>query len=259
MTKRQFICFALMMDVCASLLTVAQDKNPLQAVTAWGRWLFTYDAACWVATDSVMATHPDSSTLGVYVAIQVGDQWVVAFGRVDSTRFQMSHEVIVDSTNRVAASASHSPDHDAPDVLLRAARAFQTGVAAFGRPSRPYNPMVLPQSNGTWSVYLVPAETSSDSVYIGGDVRYTVSSDGLSIIDTTELHSSLLVAAKPPANMQQAAMVRSSGLLPMPCETDVFYVLRQHPRVVHYIAAGERAYVVDVDGEIRLVAPNLSR
>lgn len=231
----------------------AQQENSFKALTTWGRWLYAYDAACWVATDTVMASHPDSSRLGVYVALQVGTQWVVAFGRTDSAHFGMTYEVILDSTKHVTAFASYAPPLVAPDVLYRAARAFRTGTRAFGRRSRPFNPMVLPEANGTWAVYFVPAETSSDSVYIGGDLRYTVSADGLSIIETTRFHETLLVMPKPRADAALPGLMHSHALIAMPCETDVFYVLRQKPRVRHYVRVGNRSYAIEPDGEIRMI------
>ena len=251
--QRSLLLVAFLSAVGIGSSAFAQQENSFKALTTWGRWLYAYDAACRVATDTVMASHPDSSRLGVYVAVQVGAQWVVAFGRIDSAHFGMTYEVILDSTNHVTAFVSYSPPLVAPDVLSRAARAFRTGTRAFGLPSHPFNPIILPQANGTWTVYFVPAETSSDSVYIGGDLRYTISADGLSMIDTTRFHATLIVMPKPPANAALPGLMHSHALIAMPCETDVFYVLRQKPRVRQYVRAGNRAYAIEPDGEIRLV------
>jgi hypothetical protein len=253
MIRSLCILVALLFAAGTSSSAFAQPENPFRSLTTWGKWLYAYDAACWVATDTVIACHPDSSKLRVFVALQVGSQWLVAFGRLDTGRFAISYEVTLDSTNHVLASVSHTPALVAPKVLYRAAQAFQTGTNAFGRRSRPFNPMVLPQADGTWSVYLVPGETSTDSVYLGSDVRFTVSADGLSIIDTTRLHASLIVSPKPPVDAEVPALIHSHALIPMPVETDVYYVLRQKPRVRHYITAGERLYAIEPDGEIRLV------
>jgi len=232
----------------------AQSRTALQALTTYGRWLYEYDAACSVATDTVLASHPDSSRLGIYVALQVASRWIVVFGRVDSSSFEISYEVVLDSSQRVEAYANHSPAILAPDILLRAARALASGLAAFGPRQHPYNPMVLPSSDSAWVVYLVPAETSSDSVYIGADVRYVVSADGLSIKQATGLHQGLLAMAKIPPDAGIPALLHNHTLIDAPVETDVFYVLRQRPRVRHYVGAGNRVFAIEVNGDIRLLS-----
>jgi hypothetical protein len=246
----------LVLSACVVLLgnlpsAFGQQEVFFETLTAWGRWLYAYDRVCWIATDSVLASHPDSTKLGIYIALQLETQWVVAFGRMDSNHFMFSYEFAFDTAGIMAAKTVHAQPVEAPELWYHAAHAIQTCGAAFGPRSHPFNPMILPQADGTWSVYFVPAETSDDTVYIGSDVRYTVSADGRTIKDTTKFHASLLAMPKPGPDSQLQALVHSHAILPIPSETDVYYVLRQRPRLPHFIGAGKQVFAIEPDGRIR--------
>jgi hypothetical protein len=231
----------------------AQSGDAFRVLSVWGRWLYDYDTASRIAADTIAASHPDLSGSGISVALQVGSQWVVAFGRLTPDRFQIADEVTLDSLFGVRSSSHHSPVLIAPDLWLRAARALATGVTRFGRHKHKFTPIVLPQADSTWSVYVVPAETGGDTAYIGGDVRYKVSADGLTVLQTTALHASLVALHTPPADAELPALVHTHTLILVPVETDVFYVLRHRPRLRHYISSDNRVFAIEPDGGIRFV------
>ena len=244
----------MLLQFCLPEVAPAQTPKEFAGITEWGTWLYRYDVASWMATDTVVALHPDTSELGSYVAFQIGTNWVVSFGHLSENALSISYSVTVDSAARIVAVSHRLPAVHDTAMWFHAARALRSGAARFRARRLAYNGMVFPQEDGTWSVYFVPAEVPGDSVLIGGDARYTISTNGLTVLDSLALHKSILAIKRPRAHSDLQAMMHSHILVDRPVETDVFYVLRQRPRIRHYIDAGNRLYSIETDGTIRVVS-----
>ena len=66
--------------------TSPPSKVELAQITERGRRLAEYDVAAWYASDAVVATKPNESSVTRYVARKTGDSWIVVFGRLNETR-----------------------------------------------------------------------------------------------------------------------------------------------------------------------------
>ena len=56
------------------------SPEELAKISERGRALYAYDQAAWHATDALLATHPDKSEDGRYIARKTDAGWIVAFG-----------------------------------------------------------------------------------------------------------------------------------------------------------------------------------
>ena len=143
-----------------SRLAGAQDaaaQAQLDEISARGRALAGYQRAALFASTQLMATNPDAGRIQRYVAYHADSGWVVAFGRLNSTRdtFYVSHIAIpaaingqrVDSLFEFQTFSGSAPD---ADFLVRAARAMDVGVMTLGVTTRAYSAAALPTENGDW-------------------------------------------------------------------------------------------------------------
>jgi hypothetical protein len=234
----------------------APTADSLAAITIRGQLLAEYDYAAWIASDSMMARHPDMTVARSYVARRVGDRWTVAFGRLSAARdtFHVAYEVRQRASDpeRFDVEAVTPPRTDT-GFYLRAARALEIAKSDFGRRDRPYNAATLERPDGGFWVYLMPAQVQ-DGVYpLGADVRYHVANDGRSIITKRQLHNALLeFSGQSRDGSELKAGTHTAVLEDIPEDTDVFHVLVRKPSVPEYIPTQAFVYAIYPDGRIRL-------
>jgi len=237
---------------------VAQKLKPLSdsqlaEITARGRMLEEYDVASWYATDAVQALKPPEGTVRRYIARKTGGHWVVVFGRfsepVDS--FLIVYEATQESSPEQFAVKTYDPPQTDTGFFYAAAKAIDTSLKSTQLEKRPYNTYVLPLDSGQMYVYILPAQTVNDVYPLGGDVRYVISPDGSTIIETRQLHKSILeVRRSEPGGKKVAAGFHTHVLTDVPEDTDVFHVLRQKPPVPEYVGTKSGIYIVQTDGTI---------
>jgi len=237
---------------------VASDTE-LAGITARGQLLYEYDQAAWHASDAVQAANPPKELLGRYVAKKTDAGWVVAFGRLNANKDAFLIGVMAtQGTNlqQFAVKQMEEPQADS-GFFLAAARAIDLAIAAYhgSAPGRTYNASVLPAMDGRLYVYLEPGQTDADGEYfpLGADVRYTVSADGLNIVETRQMHESIIPRADIPAGTKLTAGYHTHVLSEIPEDSDVFCVLSRRPAMPEYVGSQTAIYVVNTDGTIRLV------
>lgn len=233
-------------------------RTELDSITARGRVLAEYDAAAWHGTDAVMRLQPKAELIQGYLARRADDgRWEVVFGRSSAAgdTFFVAYRALQHAAGDTSFTASAvNPASAETDYYARAARALDAGRREFGRPTRPYNAMVISAGDkGEWYVYLVPAPQVAGVWPLGGDVRYRVSADGRTILENRRLHNAILdfdarAAAQPGKRL--AAGSHTAVLADRPEDTDVFYVLTREPRLAEYIVSRSYYFRVDVDGRI---------
>lgn len=232
--------------------------DSLAAITDRGRRLARSDYAAWHATDAVLARKPSPGEVRGYVALRDGAAWLVEFGRMseDSSTFLVAYDAReTDARPDSFLVTHHEPARRDTSRFLTAARAVDLARSTFTPERRPYNTMVLPMDDGTWFVYIVPAQTQPTVYPLGGDVRYHVTADGRRILETRRLHNTIIeftgAAPKPGSTLQ--AGTHSAVLDDIPEDTDVLHVLLRQPDVPEYIVTNAFVYRIDVDGSIRLL------
>ena len=238
----------------------AIPRAELDSITVRGRLLAEYDAAAWHGTDAVMKLQPKAELIQGYLARRAADgRWEVVFGRASAAgdtffvAYRASQRALGDTAFTAAAV---SPASAETDYYARAARALDAGRREFGRPTRPYNAMVISAAEtGDWYVYFVPAPQVAGVWPLGGDVRYRVSADGRNVLERRRLHNAVIefdaraaAAAQPGKTL--TAGTHSAGLADRPEDTDVFYVLTREPSLPEYIVSRSYYFRVDVNGRI---------
>lgn len=163
-----------------------------------GREVHLHDRAAAQATDLLLA---DKAKVDPRV------RGFVTFSATDGMRTSFAAEIdgVVVQFHEVVAAEGVAPKltHHVPPQPLDAQRAskfraMQTASAAKCQPTeRPRNPVVLPAErlNGKgWLVWLLVTTTDPHEVPLAGHCRVHVTDDGRSIVETTPLSKTVLIA-----------------------------------------------------------------
>jgi hypothetical protein len=233
------------------------SRDSLDGISERGRTIAAYDAAAWHGSDAVMPLHPDYAAAPRYLAWRRPEdgRWDVVFGRLSAARdsFLIAYRAVqMRSGDTLYTAARVAPEEVDAGYYLRAARALELAERDFGKQSRPFNSIVVPiAGNAEWFVYLVPAPTRVGYWPLGADVRYRISSDGMSLKAKRRLHNTVLEYGPPkPDGDRLAAAYHSAVLADEPEDTDVFLVLTRQPRVAEYIVSASYYFRIDTDGRI---------
>ena len=238
----------------------AKKENPgnpdLAAITARGRLLAEYDVAAAHSSDAVQALNPDPASVTRYVAKKTGAKWTVAYGRfsVGGSKFLIVYEARQGDTPEKFTVEKHDPPLEDTGFFLFAARSIEIALRDFPRENREYNISVLPAESNQIYVYIVPAQMAEGIYPLGGDARYLMSADGFRIVEKRQLHNSI-VDAKVATSAQKNPIPghHTDEIGDAPEDTDVFYVLWRKPSLPEYVKAGEKNYLISVDGTISVV------
>lgn len=235
-----------------------KDLNEyLAGVSERGRTLYAYDQAAWHGTDSFFALHPDTNGLTHYICAKTPNGWVVTFPKWNVThdRLLVAYEAIETAQPGEYKARKIDPPWEAPDDLFAKERALELALGNFPHQNRSYNTAILPAPGSNFYVYFYPAQTKDTVWPIGGDVRYTISSDGKQILETRQLHKSILDMEFKP-ELHPVSGIHSHVLSDVPEDTDVFYVLNRRPLIPEYIViTPKRIFTVNTDGSIELPKP----
>jgi hypothetical protein len=237
----------------------AQKSNPLSdselaAISARGRTLAEYDSASWHATDAVKARNPARGAVGRYIARKTDAGWVVVFGRLNETKdaFLIVYEASQGSSPREFTVKTYDPPQK--DAGFISVAAIEISLQNSHLERRPYNTYILSLDSGQLHVYVLPAQTLADVYPLGGDTRFLVSADGSNIIETRQLHKTILeVKHSAPSGTKPAGGFHTHVLTETPEDTDVFHVLRQTPPLPEFVGTKSGNYMIETDGRSKRV------
>jgi hypothetical protein len=251
----------ILLFVLAVCLAIAQNsKTPnlaptpaqLKATTERGRMLAEYDVAGWHATDAVETLKPDHAAAPMYIARKVDGKWEVAFGRLSGDKFVIVYRAAEGANPEEFKARKILPPEQDRGFYFQAAKALQTTSNDFGHWQRPYNRYVLPTGDGRLYVYFLPAQTAEGVYPLGGDVRYTVTLDGSTIVDRRQMHSTIVEKKNSPQPGQQLAGGYHTHALNNDVEdSDVFHVLTRLPPLPEIVGTPDQhLYEIATDGTI---------
>jgi hypothetical protein len=244
-------CLALAFALPAQAPPPPADTT-LASITQRGRLLAGYDAAAWRASDAVAAGATPGSMEG-FIARRGAGAWEVLFGRLTTGRD--SFLVVATATEPETTGSRQLQLHNPPVVAatadLHAFRALRTASGAVSARPRvhngTYNPYVLPNEDGTWWVYFLPAQVQQGVYPHGGDFRVVVSADGLTVLSIHQMHNVVLQLQVP---RDAVAGMHSVVTDDLPQDSDVFLVLVRQPPKPELIATRYYNYHIHVDGTI---------
>jgi hypothetical protein len=156
--------------------------------------LAAYDIASWHATDAVLALKPPQGSVRRYIAKKTDSGWTVVFGKFNESKdaLLVAYEAAQGSDPRQFTVKTYDPPQPDTGFFYIAAKAIAISLQNVQLQKRPYNSYVLPLDSGQLYVYVLPAQTVADIYPLGGDTRFLVSADGTAIIETRQLHKSIL-------------------------------------------------------------------
>lgn len=266
--------FALPLLAClmAAPMPARQSPKPLpkemeQALkdrVARGQAIYEYERLAWVASDMLVASSPDRSRTDMWVEVPDGLRHDIFFGRFTkaadaSSRFEPAYAYWAPDLN---PSDLHWMDevHDLKDALARVDGELQPLARAADlirkQPSPwhlPWNYDVFREKDGTITGYLMPGNSDSSIIPIGGDFRITLDSTGTKILNTVALHKSYLpMSTQPPPGAKKTAGMWHSHTLDedLPPETDLG-ILHLYPGgVPHYLLTRYGLFVLTEKHEL---------
>lgn len=241
----------------AELENKVPSRAELSAITARGRMIEEYDVASWHATDVVQDMKPEEGSVRNYIARKTDTGWVVVFGRLSDAhdKFLTVYQATQGTKPEFFTAKKFAPPLESSDFYLFAAKAFEAALKDLGPVNRPYNAYAIPSENAQLYVYLLPAQTKDGIYPLGGDVRYTFTADGSTIMEKRQMHKSIIdFDAHPSGNIKKIESGWHTHVLSLsPEDSDVFYVLTRKPSIPEYIGTlDRRIYVVHTDGTIAL-------
>jgi hypothetical protein len=227
----------------------APPKVDFAGITARGHALFAYDQAAARGTDAIFALKPDPKGLAHYVCTLTPAGWVVSVPRWNEARDELL--VVYEAREKSGKFVARKLDKPVPadSDLVAKERALELATADFPAPKRRYNMAVLPGPDGNLYVYLYPGQTREDVWPLGGDIRYTISSDGKTIVEKRKLHNSLRDYQ---VRNNQTAGYHLHDVTDVPEDTDVFFVLNRKPAMTEIVGTSKQLYSVDKEGKIEL-------
>lgn len=232
--------------------TAPASEKELAEITARGKELFSYDQAAWHSTDAVREVDPELTNVGGYIAARSGDKWTVVYGKLNETRdkYLVAFEAAQQSSLTNFKVTRFEKAKEVSGFFLNAAKAIELTKSKFEpAENRPYNVAVLPAENGGFFVYYMPAQTRLGVFPLGGDVRFLVSSDGEKLLDTRQLHRSIIEFTVPEGAKVETGF-HTAILDDIPEDTDVFHVLARKPSVPEMVVTQKFVYVIAIDGTI---------
>lgn len=269
------IVFAAFALAALSCNVVGQSGKPptsdeLAEIAARGRALAEYDQAAWHAGDAVEALHPTAETVRRYVARKAPAGWTVAWGYFDPahTRFLITYEANQGAKPTEFTVVKHDPPIEDVDFYFHAASALETARRDFypsAHPARPYNISVLPAKTGDWYVYAIPAQQDLAILPYGGDLRYTISSDGAKILDRRQMHKSVQEESVPESGERPYFGYHIHILSDVPEDSDIFYAMTRKAQQGEWVASQKYMYEItpafslEYLGETKNVAEFLSK
>ncbi|HLV88475.1 MAG TPA: hypothetical protein VKV39_15935 [Candidatus Sulfotelmatobacter sp.] len=254
----------LLLPLLSASLMWTQEARPsgttpspadLAGTTARGRMLEEYDVAASHATDAVEALKADFPSAPLYLAHYHGGKWEVAFGRMSpqGDKFLIVYKASEGATPEQFTAKKIDPPEEDKGFYFEAAKAMATTWKDFGKPSRPYNQYILPTDSGELYVYFLPAQTTSGVYPLGGDVRYTVTQDGGTIVAKRQMHKTIIEKKNDlPAGQTATGGYHTHVLNDDIEDSDVFHVLNRRPSIPEFIGTPDKhVYAIEVDGTIK--------
>ena len=239
---------------------VLPSNDSLAAISRRGRALAIHDSIAWLGADAMTSPSLPPDSIRRLIVRRTDRGWEVASGVLsDDGAAYMVTEIATPGIQATWASTRFEPPQPDTSYFARAARAIETSITMFHRPSaRPYIATAIPADDGPWwLVYLYPAPLLNGSWPRGGDTRFRVSADGRVITESRKLHESISEYNVRTARPASALFDRESMVSgDTPEDTDVFHILQRRPAIPELMLAGKYRYRIDVDGSIRLLPNN---
>ncbi len=226
-----------------------------ERVSSLGRRIFLHDRAAWLATDALRAnvTAEDIAQVRGWIVVEDPAGLLVRFAREADGAILPGWDVSVGESAGPVSPAPAGSTFSSSELAQFAARnTAGRGLGAL-RCSRTMNSVVFEDPDGDgWLVWLLAATTEPGLIPVGGHYRFTISSDGSTIVRRDQLSNSCLNMRddRRGPNGERAGLVVNQIVSNGPVETHVFLSLLNQTPI--YVAADGKLFAVEGD-RIRFV------
>jgi hypothetical protein len=260
--KSCFLAAFILLSICS--ISLAQEtlpsKEEIGKVENRGREIANYEKAAIRATDLLLASKPDRSKLGFYLAVKQKNDWLVYFGKNTNKGFdtQYIYSCPEGRFNEMRKLNKSEIEKDIkqifPENIYQLAKAIDIAFKSISEDLifPRYNTNVFREKDGTITVYLTPGNEDQKIIGIlGGDFRISVSKDASEVIKKNKLHASYLKLTTPPKDV--AGSYETHVLGDLPTETDVAFIILNPVLAPHFITGKTWMSKIEADGKITVL------
>jgi hypothetical protein len=235
----------------ANAPAAGQPPSPaiLAQITGRGKLLAEYDDAAWKATDAMIASGLPR-TARRFFARKQGNMWWVVFGRPapDRTSFLVDYEATWAPGTKSAFGRKIAPPRQDVGEWLNYSKAADKVLSVY-KPPQQVNYAVLPTARGYY-VYFYPGSTEPGTWLLGGDYRFLVSRDAAQVLETRQLHKSIIPYSAEPG--KTIALGYHTAIMDnLPEDTDVLHVLSRRPAVPELVVTEDWVFKILTNGAIK--------
>lgn len=151
-------------------------------------WLCEYDRVAWITTDEVMETpKEEQAKLGSeWFCYEKDNMWYAVYGKFVNNKYEQGYHYSVDSTgviSRIYTEVDTVISHSYSRALQNSKRVYKSRRDSI---SVRFNSYVKRNSDGTITVWLLPAFTHDGIAVYGGEFIYTFDSLGNELLKRNE-------------------------------------------------------------------------
>lgn len=266
-----FVCLSLAAQTTPSKLSPELQAS-LESRMKRSQEIFEYERLAWVASDLLMDRKPDKRDLGLWVEMVINQKRMIFFGRFkdasDSKEKPEGFAVVygywapVGKPGEVRELDIEKEIRSSPDAFKELPELAEAAALARKHPSSlgmGWNYSVFREADRTITAYLLPANSESGIVPIGGDFRLTITPDGTKVVKTVALHRSYL---KMPINPPVPDKAKPEGGFhthtleeDLPPETDAAVLMLYGDTHPHYLLTRKGLFCFTGQQVVYLMSP----
>ena len=240
-------------------LTPEQEDLAIKAAETTGMAIYRHDQAAAVATDAAFKLHQfkEDKRLNGWITEEQSDQIVVTF--IDKTPAAL-YRIIVSKDGVAGPAMALETPAKLTSYEAGAVAALTAALASkFQLCSKKYNSVVLPSSDASWVVYLIPGTTNNNVIPVGGAYRIDVSDSN--VISRREFTRTCITLQDDP---KAFGLIITHLLDLIPTEIHVFWSLWAKkplfvstPNGTTWIVDGDKITLADCKAEYKAVCAAL--
>lgn len=200
----------------------------IATIEALGRQIYRQDQEAWKASDvqHLLVARGDikKDNARGWVVSERGGRDVVRFVRLGANGPESYYDVVFESDVPKEMGPPKNAALSADEIAQWNARMLAISKFEFRCTAGTPNTVAIRETNGNWLVWVLSASANPDDVILAGHMRFTISADGKSILQTDKLSNGCMVtkqeSAKPDYKPVGAAITNLVSLKPL--ETQVF-------------------------------------
>jgi hypothetical protein len=259
--KSCFLAVFILAAICK--ISLAQDtpsKEEIGKIEDRGREIASYEKAAIKSTDLLLASKPDKSKLGSYLAVKQNNNWLVYFGKNTDKDFEIQYIYFCPEGRFSEMKGLNQSEIEKgikqsfPENLYQLAKDIDVAFKSIASDAKfpRYNTNVFREEDDTITVYLTPGNEDPKIIGIlGGDFKISVSKDASEVIRKEKLHASYLKLTTPPKDV--AGSYETHVLGDLPTETDVALIILNPVLAPHFITGKTWMSKIDADGKITIL------